>query len=156
MQYTALMYSFSYLEPVYFSMSSSNYCFLTCIQISQEAVKVVISWRLFTVVIYIVMDCQGSSQCFIFDLILFFICHNTLLLLKWQEAEFSYVLVFLVKILKNFCKAHTAKRQWVLVPWKSHGGMRYWTWSWEKWLEAVRKIRRAVGEMTSLYVCLWS
>ena len=29
------MYSFSYLEPVCFSMSSSNCCFLTCIQISR-------------------------------------------------------------------------------------------------------------------------
>ena len=35
------MYSFSYLEPVCCSMSSSNCCFLTCIQISQEAGKVV-------------------------------------------------------------------------------------------------------------------
>ena len=35
------MYSFSYLEPVCYSMSSSNYCFLTCIQISQEAGQVV-------------------------------------------------------------------------------------------------------------------
>ena len=34
------MYSFSYLEPVCYSMSSSNCCFLTCIQISQEAGKV--------------------------------------------------------------------------------------------------------------------
>ena len=33
------MYSFSYLEPVCCSMSSSNCCFLTCIQISQEAGK---------------------------------------------------------------------------------------------------------------------
>ena len=31
------MYSFPYLETVCCSMSSSNYCFLTCIQISQEA-----------------------------------------------------------------------------------------------------------------------
>ena len=31
------MYSFPDLEPVCFSMSSSNCCFLTCIQISQEA-----------------------------------------------------------------------------------------------------------------------
>ena len=29
------------LEPVYFSMSSSNCCFLTCIQVSQEAGQVV-------------------------------------------------------------------------------------------------------------------
>ena len=31
------MYSFSYLEPVFCSMSSSNCCFLTCISVSQEA-----------------------------------------------------------------------------------------------------------------------
>ena len=35
------MNSFSYLEPVCCSMSSSNCCFLTCIQISQEADRVV-------------------------------------------------------------------------------------------------------------------
>src|SRR5574337_1033636 len=36
-----MMYSFSYLEPVCCSMSSSNCCFLTCIQVSQEAGQVV-------------------------------------------------------------------------------------------------------------------
>src|SRR5574341_685478 len=35
------MYSLSYLEPVCCSMSSSNCCFLTCIQISQEEDQVV-------------------------------------------------------------------------------------------------------------------
>ena len=35
------MYSFPYLEPVGCSMSSSNCCFLTCIQISQEAGQMV-------------------------------------------------------------------------------------------------------------------
>ena len=35
------MYSFPYLEPVCCFMSSSNFCFLTCIQISQEAGQVV-------------------------------------------------------------------------------------------------------------------
>ena len=35
------MYSFPDLEPVCCSMSSSNYCFLTCIQISWEAGQVV-------------------------------------------------------------------------------------------------------------------
>ena len=35
------MYSFSYLEPVYCSMSSYNCCFLNCIQVSQEAGQVV-------------------------------------------------------------------------------------------------------------------
>ena len=36
-----LTYSFPYLEPVCCSMSSSNCCFLICIQVSQEAGKVV-------------------------------------------------------------------------------------------------------------------
>ena len=35
------MYSFSYLEPVCCSMSSSNCCFLTCIQTSQKAGQVI-------------------------------------------------------------------------------------------------------------------
>ena len=35
------MYSFSYLEPTCCSMSSSNCCFLTFIQVSQEAGQVV-------------------------------------------------------------------------------------------------------------------
>ena len=35
------MYSFPNLEPVCYSISSSNCCFLTCIQISQEAGQVV-------------------------------------------------------------------------------------------------------------------
>ena len=35
------MYFFSYLEPVSCSMSSSNCCILTCIQVSQEAGQVV-------------------------------------------------------------------------------------------------------------------
>ena len=38
---TALTYSFSYLEPVCCPMSSSNCCFLTCIQVSQEVGHVV-------------------------------------------------------------------------------------------------------------------
>ena len=40
------MYSFPYLEPVCCFMSSSNCCFLTCIQISQKAGQIV-SWRIF-------------------------------------------------------------------------------------------------------------
>ena len=35
------MYSFSYLEPVCCSMSRSNCCFLTCIQVYQETGQVV-------------------------------------------------------------------------------------------------------------------
>ena len=35
------MYSFSYLEAICCSMSSSNCCFLTCIQVSQETGQVI-------------------------------------------------------------------------------------------------------------------
>ena len=35
------MYSFSNLGPVHYSMSGSNCCFLTCIQVSQEVDEVV-------------------------------------------------------------------------------------------------------------------
>ena len=41
------MYSFSYLEPVCCSMSNFNCCFLTCIQVPQEASKVVCYSQLF-------------------------------------------------------------------------------------------------------------
>ena len=41
-----LSYSFPSLEPVNCSMSGSNCCFLTCIQISQEAGKVVWDFHL--------------------------------------------------------------------------------------------------------------
>ena len=55
------MYSFSCLETVCCSMSSSNNCFLTCIQVSQEAGQVVWYTHLFQnfpqfIVIHIVKD----------------------------------------------------------------------------------------------------
>ena len=37
----ALMYSLSNFEPLHFSLFSYNFCFLTCIQVSQEAGQVV-------------------------------------------------------------------------------------------------------------------
>ena len=42
-----LTYSFPNLEPVHCFMPGSNYCFLTCIQIPQEAGKVVWYFHLF-------------------------------------------------------------------------------------------------------------
>ena len=60
-QYTALTCSFPDLEPVCCYMSSSNCCFLTCIQISQEAGQVDWYSHLFQhfpqfVVIHIIKD----------------------------------------------------------------------------------------------------
>ena len=76
------MYSFANLEPVCCSMSGSNCCFLTCIQISQEAGKVVWYSHLFKnfpqfVVIHIVkgfsvvneaeVDVFLEFPCFFYD-----------------------------------------------------------------------------------------
>ena len=50
------MYSFSYLDPVCCSMPSSNCCFLTCVQVSQEAGQVVwysLSFRIFHSIVII-------------------------------------------------------------------------------------------------------
>ena len=58
-QYTALMYTFPNFEPVFCSMSGSNYCFLTCIQISQEIGKVVWYSHLFK---NFLVSCDPHSQ----------------------------------------------------------------------------------------------
>ena len=55
-QYTALPYSFPYFEPV--SMSGSNCCFLTCILISQEAVR----WSGFPISLKIFHSLLQSTQ----------------------------------------------------------------------------------------------
>ena len=55
------MYSFPYLEPVCCSMSSSNGCFLTCIQISQEAGQVVWYSHLFQFPEFVVVHCQEPA-----------------------------------------------------------------------------------------------
>ena len=56
------MYSFPSLEPVCCSMSSSNWCFLTCIQISQKAGKVVYCSQLFKNFPHFVGSAQTGSQ----------------------------------------------------------------------------------------------
>ena len=87
------MYSFSYLEPVCCSMSSSNCCFLTCIQISQEAGKVVWYSHLFQnvpqfIVIHTVKGFGIVSKaeiCF----------SGTLLLFQWSSGCWQFALWFL-------------------------------------------------------------
>ena len=76
------MYSFPNLEPICFSMSGSNCCFLTCIQVSQEAGKVVWYSHIFEkfphfVVIHMVkgfnivreaeVDVFSGFLCFLYD-----------------------------------------------------------------------------------------
>ena len=76
------MYSFFYLEPVCYSMSSSNCCFLTRIQISQEAGQVVWYSHLFQnfpqfIVIHTV---KSRNRCF----------SGTLLLFQWSNRCWQF------------------------------------------------------------------
>ena len=71
------MYSFPNLEPVHCSMSSSNCCFLTCIQIFQEAGQVVWYSHLFKnfpqfVVIHTFKGFGLWSRCFFLECSCFF------------------------------------------------------------------------------------
>ena len=89
-----LTYSFSYLEPVCCFMSSSNCCFLTCIQISQEAGQVVWYSHLFQnfpqfIVIHAVKGFsvvnKAEIDCF----------SGTLLLFWWSSGCWQFDLWFL-------------------------------------------------------------
>ena len=61
-QYTALPYSFPYFEPLHCSMSGSNYCFLTCIQVSQETGKLVWYFHLFKNFLHFVVILTVKSR----------------------------------------------------------------------------------------------
>ena len=98
------MYSSPNLEPVCCSMSSSNCCFLTCIQISQEAGKVIWYSHLFQnfsqfVVIHTVKGFGIVSKAEI-DF------SGTLLLFWWSNRCWQFDLWFLClfKIQLDICK----------------------------------------------------
>ena len=93
-KYTALTYSFPNMETACCSISSSNCCFLTCIQISQEAGQVVSYSHLFQnfpqfVVTYTV---KGFG---IFNKAEVDVCSGTLLLFRWSSGCWQFDLCFL-------------------------------------------------------------
>ena len=76
------MYSVSKLEPAHCSISSSNYCFLVCIQVSHEAGKVIWYSHLFKnfpqiVVIHIVKDFSVVNKAEVFLELSCFFCDPT-------------------------------------------------------------------------------
>ena len=88
------MYSFSYLKSVFCSMSSSNCCFLACIQISQESGQVVWYSHLFQnfpqfIVIHTVkgFGIVNKAEIYVFS--------GTLLLFPWSRGCWQFVLWFL-------------------------------------------------------------
>ena len=87
------MYSFSYLEPVCCSMSSSNCCFLTCIQVSQEVDQVVWYARLFQnfsqfIVIHTVKGFGIVNKA---EIDVFFWNSLAFLMIQWMLAIWSLV-----------------------------------------------------------------
>ena len=96
------MYSFPSLEPVHCSMSSSTCCFLTCLQVSQEAGKVVWCSRLFKnflkfVVIHTVKGFSIVNEIDVFS--------GILLLLLWSDGCWQFDLWF-------FCLSKSSLNIW--------------------------------------------
>ena len=108
------MYSFSYLEPVCSSMSSSNCCFLTCIQISQEAGQVVWNSHLFHnfpqfIVIFTVKDfgIVNKAEIDVF-LELFFFFHDPAFVGNWISGSSTFSKTSRSRP-NNFVKIHCLK-----------------------------------------------
>ena len=146
-KYTALTYSFPYVEPVCCSMSSSNCCFLTCIQISQEAGKVVWYSHLFKnfprfAVIHTVkgfgIDNKGKIDVFLVLSRFFYDSMNVSNLISGSSAFSKSSLniwTFLVQVLlKNF--EHYFDSMWDVwhyaVVWTFFGIAFLWDWN-ENW-----------------------
>ena len=144
------MYSFSYLEPVCSSMSSFNCCFLTCIQVSQEAGQVVWYSHLLKnfpqfIVIHTVKGFgiankaeidvflelllfQWSSRCWQFDL--WFLCLSKTSLNIWKFT----VHILLKPSLENFehCFASVWDECNCAIVWAFLGIAFLWDWN-ENW-----------------------
>ena len=87
------IYSFPNFEPVSCSMSSSNCCFLTCLQVSWEKGKVVWYWHLFQkfpqlVVIHTV---KGFSVVNEAEVDVFFWNSPTFSIIQWMLAIWSLI-----------------------------------------------------------------
>ena len=111
------MYSFPNWEPVHCSMSGSNCCLLTCIQVSQQTGKMVWYSHLFKnfsqfVVIHIVKDLS--------------IVKETEVDVFWNSLAFSIIQYMLaIWFLVPLCflyQAHTSGSSWF---------MYYWSLAWK-------------------------
>ena len=115
------MNSFSYLEPVCCSMSSSNCCFLTCIQISREADQVVwysqslSDWKRS---VFIPIPKRGNAkECSNYRTIAL-ISHASKVILKILQARLQqYVNRELPDVQAGFRKGRGTRDQIANIPW---------------------------------------
>ena len=102
------MYSFSNFEPVCFPISNSNCCFLTCLQISQEADKVILYTHLFKNFpqFIVIPTVKGFGEVNKTEVNFFFFFPGTLLLSQWSNRCWQVDLCFLclLKSSLNICK----------------------------------------------------
>ena len=92
----SLKYSFPDLELVRYSTCSSNYCFLTCIQTSQEAGKVIWYSHLFKnfpqfVVIHTVNGFSVFNEANFFEIILLFLWSGGWMLVIWSLVHLPFL-----------------------------------------------------------------
>ena len=139
------MYSFSYLEPVCCSMSSSNCCFLTCIQISQEAGQVIWYSHVFQnfpqfIVIYTVKSLGVISKAEVGVFLVFSCFFNVGNLISGSSAfsksslniwKFS-VHILLKPGLENFEDYFASVWDECAVAWVFFGTVFLWDWN-EHW-----------------------
>ena len=134
------MYSFSYLEPVCCSMSSSNCCFLTCIQISQEAGHVVWYTHLF----------QNFPQFIVIPTVKGFgivnkaevdVFSGNLLLFRWMASKYMkrYSASFLrrqiktTQILPSDWQKSRHLQTLIVRLWIGRNSLIYWWWEYNSY-----------------------
>ena len=137
-KYTALTCSFPKFETVCCSTSSSNCCFLTWIQVSQEAGKVVWYSHRFQNFPQIViptqrLQCSKWSRCFS-GILLLFLWSNGCRQLISSSSAFSksslYIWKFLVHILQK--PSLEDFKHYLASMWNECNCKVVWTWYWNK------------------------
>ena len=146
------MYSCPIFEPVHCSMSSSNCCFLTCMQVSQEACKVVwysLLFKIFPqfVVIHTIKGFNIVNEAKV-DIFLKFSCffYNPTMLAIWTlvplpflnpvwtsgSSQFTYCLNLARKILSMTLLAQLWNKHNCVAVWTFFGIALLWNWN-ENW-----------------------
>ena len=87
------MDAFPNFEPVYCSMYGSNCCFLSCIQVSQEAGKVVWYFHLF----------KNFPQCGTIDTVKGFNVFNEADVFFWNSLDFFYDPTAVDNLISGLC-----------------------------------------------------
>ena len=137
------MYSFSYLEPVCCSMSSSNCGFLTCIQISQEAGQLIWYSQLFKNFQQFVVSHTVKGFGIVYEAEVCF--SGTLSLFRWSSRCWQFDLWFLSLPFLN--PTWTSGSSWFMCCWSLAWRILSITLQCVKWVQLY-------GSLNILWNCL--